>query len=375
MRTSNLRSKRLLGLILFGLFAALLSACTPSSPQSTFDTLGPVSRNQATLFYIVFWIGAVVFVLVEGALIYAVIRYRRRPNQGDPVQIHGHNKLEIIWTVVPALILIIAAVPTVQGIFFAANSPVPASQGGLEVDAIGHQWWFEFRYQNPNNAQEQIVFANELHIPVGEPVNIRLDSTDVIHSFWVPKLAGKVDMMPNNDNGMWMQADEAGEFFGQCAEFCGVSHANMKFKIIAESRADFDAWLAQQATTPPESADPLAMEGQELFRSSGCQGCHATKSTMNLGEGGKRLPGRVGPNLTHVASRGYVVGLLRSTDSGTYAVSDALVQQNLKIWLMDPEAVKPANIMATRAAVYTNPDRALSESQVDALVSYLMTLK
>ena len=149
----------------------------------------------------------------------------------------------------------------------------------------------------------------------------------------------------------------------------------MKFKIIAESRADFDAWLAQQATTPPESADPLAMEGQELFRSSGCQGCHATKSTMNLGEGGKRLPGRVGPNLTHVASRGYVVGLLRSTDPGTYAVSDALVQQNLKIWLMDPDAVKPANIMATRAAVYTNPDRALSESQVDALVSYLMTLK
>ena len=375
MRTSNLRSKRLLGLILFGLFAALLSACTPANPQSTFDTLGPVSRNQATLFYIVFWIGAVVFVLVEGALIYAVIRYRRRPNQGDPPQIHGHNKLEIIWTVVPALILIIAAVPTVQGIFFAANSPVPASQGGLEVDAIGHQWWFEFRYQNPNNAQEQIVFANELHIPVGEPVNIRLDSTDVIHSFWVPKLAGKVDMMPNNDNGIWMQADVAGEFFGQCAEFCGVSHANMKFKIIAESRADFDAWLAQQATTPPESADPLAMEGQELFRSSGCQGCHATKSTMNLGEGGKRLPGRVGPNLTHVASRGYVVGLLRSTDPGTYAVSDALVQQNLKIWLMDPDAVKPANIMATRAAVYTNPDRALSESQVDALVSYLMTLK
>ena len=375
MRTSNLRSKRLLGLILFAALAALVSACTPNDPQSTFDTLGPVSKNQATLFYILFWVGAVVFVLVEGALIYAVIRYRRRPNQGDPVQVHGNTRLEIIWTVVPALLLIVAVVPTVQGIFFAANSPIPTDQGGLEVDVIGHQWWFEFRYENPNNPQEQIVFANELHIPVGEPVNIRLDSVDVIHSFWVPKLAGKVDMIPNNDNSMWLQADEAGEFFGQCAEFCGVSHANMKFKLIAESREDFDAWLAGQAATAPESTDPLAVEGQELFKSAGCQGCHATKSIMNLGDGGKRLRGRVGPNLAHVSSRGYVVGLLKGFDDGTSVVSDALVQQNLKTWLMDPEAVKPANIMARRAAAFTDPDKALSEGQVDALVAYLMTLK
>ena len=353
----------------------LASACTPSSPQSTFDTLGPVSRNQATLFFIIFWVGAVVFIFVEGAIIYAVFRFRRRPDQGDPVQVHGNKRLEIIWTVVPALILIVAAVPTIQGIFFAANSPVPAVQGGLEVDAIGHQWWFEFRYENPSNAQEQVVFANELHIPVGEPVNVRLDSTDVIHSFWIPKLAGKVDMVPNNDNGMWIQADVAGEFFGQCAEFCGVSHANMKFKVIAESRADFDAWLAQEAASAPESTDPLAVEGKDLFRSSGCQGCHATDSIMNLGDGGKRLPGRVGPNLAHLSSRGYVAGILKSTSDGTIVVSDALVQQNLKTWLMDPDDVKPGNIMATRAAVFTNPDRALSESQVDALVAYLMTLK
>ncbi len=375
MRTSNLRSNRLLGLILFCAFAVLASACTPSHPQSTFDTLGPVSKNQATLFFILFWVGAAVFILVEGAIIYAVFRYRRRADQGDPPQVHGNSRLEVLWTVMPALILIIAAVPTVGGIFFAANSPRPAVEGGLEVDAIGHQWWFEFRYQNPDNAQEQIVFANELRIPVGEPVNIRLDSVDVIHSFWVPKLAGKVDMVPNNDNGMWMQANEAGELFGQCAEFCGVSHANMKFKVIAASRTDFDAWLARQATSAPESADPLAVEGKELFRSAGCQGCHATNSIMNLGDGGRRLPGRVGPNLAHVASRGYVVGLLRSSGDGTVVVSDALVQQNLKTWLMDPDAVKPANIMATRAAVYTNPDKALSESQVDALVAYLMTLK
>lgn len=375
MRTSNLRSKRLLGLILFSIFAVLASACTPSHPQSTFDTLGPIAKNQATIFFVLFWVGAAVFILVEGAIIYAVIRYRRRPDDGDPLQVHGNRRLEILWSVIPALILIIAAVPTIDGIFLAANSPRTVEEGGLEVDAIGHQWWFEFRYSNPNNDLEQIVFANELHIPVGEPVNIRLDSVDVIHSFWVPKLAGKVDMVPNNDNGIWMQANEAGELFGQCAEFCGVSHANMKFKVIAESRADFDAWLARQATSAPESADPLAVEGKELFRSAGCQGCHATNSIMNLGDGGRRLPGRVGPNLAHVASRGYVVGLLRSHADGTVVVSDALVQQNLKTWLMDPEAVKPANIMARRAAVFTNPDRALSESQVDALVAYLMTLK
>ncbi|MCH9010606.1 MAG: cytochrome c oxidase subunit II [Chloroflexi bacterium] len=372
---SNLRSRRMLGLILFGIFAVLVSACTPSHPQSTFDTLGPVSRSQANLFYIILGVGIVVFILVEGAIIYAVIRYRRRPNQGDPVQVHGNTKLEIIWTVVPALILIIVAVPTINSVFFSANSPRPAIQGGLEVDVIGHQWWFEFRYENPNNPQEQIVFANELHIPVGEPVNLRLDSVDVIHSFWVPKLAGKVDMIPNNDNSMWLQADEAGEFFGQCAEFCGVSHANMKFKLIAESREDFDAWLAQQAESAPQSADPLAVEGQELFKSAGCQGCHATNSIMKLGDGGKRLRGRVGPNLTHVSSRGYVVGLLKSFDDGTVVVNDALLQQNLKTWLMDPEAVKPANIMARRAAAFTDPDKALSEGQVDALVAYLLTLK
>ena len=366
----------MLGLILFGIFVVLISACTPSHPQSTFDTLGPVSRSQANLFYIILGVGIVVFILVEGAIIYAAIRYRRRPDQGDPSQIHGNTRLEILWTVIPALILIVAAVPTVDAIFFTAKAPPPrAGEEAVVVDAIGHQWWFEFRYSNPNNPQEQIVFANELHIPVGEPVTIRLDSVDVIHSFWVPKLAGKVDMVPNNDNSMWIQADEEGEFFGQCAEFCGVSHANMKFKVIAESRADFDAWLARQAAAAPESADPLAVEGKELFRSAGCQGCHATDSIMNLGDGGKMLRGRVGPNLAHVAGRGYVVGLLRSHANGTVVVSDALVQQNLKTWLMDPDAVKPGNIMAARANVYTNPDRALSESQVDALVAYLMTLK
>ena len=375
MRRSNLRSNRLLGLILFSVFAVLVSACTPSHPQSTFDTLGPVARDQAVLFFVILWVGTAVFVLVGGVIIYSVFQFRRRANQGDPVQVHGNTKLEIIWTVVPALILIIVAVPTINSVFFSANSPRSAIQGGLEVDVIGHQWWFEFRYENPNNPQEQIVFANELHIPVGEPVNLRLDSVDVIHSFWVPKLAGKVDMIPNNDNSMWLQADEAGEFFGQCAEFCGVSHANMKFKVIAESRADFDAWLARQAAAAPDSVDPLAVEGKELFRSAGCQGCHATDSIMNLGDGGKMLRGRVGPNLAHVAGRGYVVGLLRSHADGTVVVSDALVQQNLKTWLMDPEAVKPANIMARRAAAYNNPDKALSEGQVDALVAYLLTLK
>ena len=375
MRRSNLRSNRLLGLILFSVFAVLVSACTPSHPQSTFDTLGPVARDQAVLFFVILWVGTAVFILVGGVIIYSVFQFRRRANQGDPVQIHGNTKLEIIWTVVPALILIIVAVPTINSVFFSANSPRPAIQGGLEVDVIGHQWWFEFRYENPNNPQEQIVFANELHIPVGEPVNLRLDSVDVIHSFWVPKLAGKVDMIPNNDNSMWLQADEAGEFFGQCAEFCGVSHANMKFKLIAESREDFDAWLALQAESAPQSADPLAVEGQELFKSAGCQGCHANNSIMKLGDGGKRLPGRVGPNLTHVSSRGYVVGLLKSFDDGTVVVNDALLQQNLKTWLMDPEAIKPANIMARRAAAYNNPDKALSEGQIDALVAYLLTLK
>ena len=348
------RLVRLTGLALPTLLIGLLAACYPSHPMSTFDTSGPVAKSQVELFYVILWVGLGVFILVTGAIIYAAVRYRRRPDQGDPEQIHGHTRFEIAWTIIPALVLLAVAVPSVITIFDNANSPVPPEDGGLEVLVTGHQWWFEFEYPNLG-----VVTANELHIPVGEPVNIKLDSVDVIHSFWVPKIAGKVDMVPNNDNEMWMQADEAGEFFGQCAEFCGLSHANMRFKVIAEPRAQFDAWLEAQAQDAMVPSDDLAREGEALFmsREKGCFACHTI-------QGSERAKGTRGPYLTHFASRrDFAGGILENT------------QERLREWLEDPCDLKPGNIMCTEAGVYTGTLAPLTEPEISALVAYLRSLK
>ncbi len=361
MNTRYRGSLRLAGIVLFGLLAVSMTACYPDHPQSTFDIAGPVARSQLILFYWIFWAAVFVFVTVGGALIYVAIRFRRRPGQGDPVQTHGHTKLEIAWTVAPALILVVVAIPTILTVFDNANSPDP---DGLTVDATGHQWWFEFRYEHPTNAGEQIVVANELHIPVDEVVNIKLHSEDVIHSFWIPKIAGKVDMVPNNNNTIWIQSEETGEFYGQCAEFCGESHAKMKFRVVVERQSEFDEWLLAQADPAHEPVSPLQVRGSELFRTAGCSGCHATSAIMNLTPDGSQLKGRRGPNLTHIASRGRLAaGELPQTP------------ENLRAWISDPGSIKPGNIMATEGKPYTDPDSALSEQDISALVAYLRALK
>ena len=349
-----LRSKKVLGLAALGAIVLLLAACTPSHPQSTFDSVGPVARSQVNLFYIILWAGTFVFVAFMAVLLYAVVRYRRRQGQGDPEQIHGHTRLEIAWTIAPAIVLVIVGVPSLIAIFDTANSPEPPDEGGLVVEVIGHQWWFEFRYPD-----HDVITANVLHIPVDEVVNVKLDSVDVIHSFWVPKLAGKVDMVPNNDNTLWLKAEEAGSFFGQCAEFCGVSHANMRFTVIAQPKAEFDAWLKQQAADAMEPVDPLAQMGQEIFvsREAACYTCHTVRGLATA-------RGTKGPNLTHFASRGQFAG---STMENT--------QENVRKWLEDSEAMKPANVMAREAVIYTDPDSELSEAEISALVAYLRSLK
>ena len=349
---------------MLGLLLAAVIGCTPEHSMSTFDTAGPVAKSQLNLLWLILWAAIFVFVVVEGVLIYAAVRFRRRPGQGDPEQIHGNTRLEIAWTVVPALVLIVVAVPTIFTIFDNANPP-PETK--LTIDAIGHQWWFEFRYPHPSNPDEEIVIANELHIPVGEPVSVRLDSVDVIHSFWIPKIAGKVDMIPNNDNTLWIQADREGDFYGQCAEFCGISHAHMRFRVIAQERPEFDRWLLRQAGPMIEPAEPLRVQGQALFKSSGCSACHALSSVVKRpGEGSrlKRIPGRVGPNLTHFASRRQMVaGILDQTP------------ENIRRWLEDPEKVKPGNTMAREAAVFNDPDKALTEPEISALVVFLRSLQ
>jgi len=353
MINAGWRSNRFLGLSALGSLLALILGCTPSHPQSTFDALGPVAKSQLDLFYLIFWVAVVVFIAVGGAFLYAAIRYRRRRGQGDPEQTHGNTKLEIVWTVIPAIVLIAIAIPTIITIFDNADAPILPKDGGLLIEATGHQWWFEFRYPDSD-----VVTANEMHIPVGEPVTVNLDSVDVIHSFWVPKLAGKVDMVPNNPNHLWLMADEPGVYYGQCAEFCGISHANMRFKVIAQPRAEFDAWLLAQAALPFEPVDPLAIEGKDVFLSieAGCRGCHTVAGTS--------ARGRLGPNLTHFGSRRQLAsGILDNT------------QANLRRWLLDPNEVKPGNVMGEAAAIYVNPDKALTEPQISALVAYLRSLE
>ena len=348
------RERSLLKLALLASLVGLFVGCTPSHPQSTFDTLGPVAESQVILFYWLFWVGLVVFLAVGGALLYAALKFRRREGQGDPEQIHGHKRLEIAWTIAPAIILAVVAVPSIKTIFDNANSPQTPEQGGLVVEVTGHQWWFEFSYPD-----HDVVTAGELHIPTGEAVNVKLDSVDVIHSFWVPKLAGKVDMIPNNDNSMWIRADEPGDYFGQCAEFCGVSHASMGFRVIAQPRAEFDAWLLAQAAPAIEPSDPLALEGQDVFMSRAvlCFRCHTVKGT-------RLARGTIGPDLTHLASRNRIAG---STLENT--------QEGLRRWLEDPEKIKPGNIMARDAEVYNGTVSPLTEPQISALIAYLRSLK
>ena len=349
------RTERLFGIVFGVVLVAALAGCTPSHPQSTFDTSGPVARSQLVLFYWIFWAAVFVFVTVGGVILYTVIRYRRRPGDPDPPQIHGNTPLEIGWTIAPALVLAVVAVPTVITIFDNANSPEP---GALTVDVRGHQWWWEFTYPHPDDPDSKVVTANEMYIPVGEVVNVTLRSKDVLHSFWIPKIAGKVDLVPNNTNTMWIQADEPDDYLGQCAEFCGVAHAKMRFHVIAESRDDFDTWLRAQAAPGLVPVDPLALEGKDLFEGDArCWSCHKV-------EGSKRSRGTTGPNLTHLASRSHFAAGMREN-----------TQPNLIEWLEDPEAIKQGTIMFRDAEIYTNPDKALTDSQISALVAYLMSLK
>lgn len=334
----------------------LLVSCYPSNPMSTFDAQGPVARSQLNLFWVIFWAAVFVFVTVEGVLVYSVIRYRRRPGQGTPAQVEGNSRLEVAWTIAPAIVLAVIAVPTVTTLFELAEPP--PGEDVLEVRVIGHQWWFEFQYpdltyRDADGKARVLTTANELHIPVGVAVNFTLESGDVIHSFWVPKLGGKTDLIPNNVNTMWLKADEPGVYFGQCAEFCGLSHALMRFRVIAEPREEFDRWVQGQMRPPVTPTEELATEGARIFAEEALAGgqrcvfCHTVE--------GLQIQGTTGPNLSHVASRSTIAAaLMERTD------------ENLARWLKDPPAMKPGSIM---------PNLALTESQIGALVAYLQTLE
>lgn len=294
---------------------------------------------MANLYWFSFWIATVIFLLVEGFLVYAIIRFRQRDPQAIPPKIHGSTPLEIAWTVVPAIILLMVFVLMVRTMGETAKPPANA----MTVKVIGHQWWWEFQYPELG-----ITTANELHIPVGEPVVVELTSDNVIHSFWVPQLAGKTDVVPGQTNSMWFQADRVGVFRGQCAELCGSQHANMNFLVIARPSDDFQKW-AEWQQSPPVASTAAAAAGEEIFMTSGaCFTCHTINDTA--------AQGKIGPNLTHFGSRQTIAGVtLKNTP------------ENLSRWLANPQAVKPLNKM-----ILPTP---LQQDQIDALVQYLTNLK
>jgi len=316
-----------------------LGACGGSYPQSSLTPNSDVAWKIQHLFSRIFWLAAVVFVVVEGALLFAVIRFRERPGRPRPRPVHGNTVLEIGWTLAPAIVLVLIAVPTIRTIW-EVDRPPPGDV--LRVDVIGHQWWWEFRYPELG-----VVTANEIHVPVGRTVDLHLTSGDVVHSFWMPRVAGKRDVVPGHENRLWFTVDSAGTYSGQCAEFCGLSHALMGMRMIAQEPGEFGAWVERMRLPSTTPDGKLAAEGRELFLRSACIGCHTVRGTPAAGV--------LGPDLTHVGARGTIgAGLFENTPAERAR------------WLRDPPAVKPGVKM---------PNLNLDEDQIARLSAYLGSLR
>jgi cytochrome c oxidase subunit 2 len=397
----------------------LLSGCIWfDGPQSTFDPGGPVARGQLDLFYLTCWVTLVIFVFVGGALAYAMVKFRAR-SEADmhaepPEQHHGNPMIESSLIAVSLLSLVVIAIPTLKSIWLTYDVPEAEKANAYEVTATGYQWWFKFEYPNETaqtiDPSGKVVNAplttgSELVIPAGRPVHVNLRTVDVIHSFWIPKLAGKVDMVPNRGNLLWIEADKPGYFWGQCAEFCGESHAVMRFRVIALGPKEFNDWLNSQMApartvpaaaapaggqpraqfaayrtfrtneggytdrfnvspleawrkqqVPDEGEDPvLIAKGREVFKSKTCVTCHTIR-----GEAG--AVGILGPELTHVGARTTIAGGLLENN-----------REQLHRWIHAPGDVKPGNKMWVNGYLVNNIK--LTPDDEEALIAYLESLK
>jgi cytochrome c oxidase subunit 2 len=317
----------------------LASACEGETPQTAFNPRSEYAIEGLDLFVLIIWMGVIIGVVVEAVLIWAAIRFRRRHGDGLPPQIHGNTIIEVLWTSGPVVVVGYILFVTLPVIF---THQAPAPPSSMNVDVIGHQFWWEFQYPDAN-----VVTANELHLPVGQTVNLILRSDDVIHSFWVPALGGKRDAFPAHTNYIWLTPNSVGEFPGQCYQLCGYSHGNMRERAFVQTQGDFQTWLTAQqqpAAAPPPGP---AQEGAQLFQTRGCAGCHAIQGTP--------AQGKVGPNLTHFASRTTIAGSIMTNTTA-----------NLRSWLKDPPAHKPGSIM---------PNLGLNDHELDVLVAYLQSLQ
>jgi cytochrome c oxidase subunit II len=324
-------------------FALLAMACARDAPLDTLRPAGPIARQIDGLWDIVFAAAVAVFVVVEGLLVLALFRFRRRKGDNEaPAQVHGNTRLEVAWTIAPAVLLAVLAVPTVLTIFALAREPADA----MRVDVTGQQWWWQYEYP-----EEKVVTANELHIPTGRPILLKLHSKDIIHSFWVPRLGGKQDVVPGRVNHVRLEADRPGEYAGTCVEYCGLSHANMRLKVFAHTPADFDRWVQGQLRAAAEPQRALAKEGKRVFLASQCVQCHAIRGTP--------AKATVAPDLTHFASRSSFAGAIFNRTN-----------ENLRQWLRDAPARKPGAKMPSGIA-----QMGLSEDDITALIAYLQGLR
>ena len=325
--------------LVLALVLLFLTACSGPFPQSVFAPKSDFAVELDGLFWNIFWWAVAVFLIVETLLVIAIARYRARPGAPTPKPVHGHTLLEIGWTLAPALILVFIAVPTMRTIFATAGH---APDGALRVEVIGHQWWWEYRYPTLG-----ISTSNELHLPVGTPVQVEMTSADVIHSFWVPALGGKRDLTQGRHSRIAFRANSTGEYWGQCAEFCGASHANMRLRVMVESDSVFQRWVDRQRAAPASPAKGSREEqGQQIYRRSACIGCHTISGLSSA---------KVGPDLSHVGSRGTIAGALFPNTT-----------EALQRWIQNAPGLKPGALM---------PPQNFSAEDLEALVVYLQSLK
>ncbi len=340
--------------LLLGMVVALATGgCATNAPQDTLDPAGPFAETIDNLFMPVVWVAVAVFILVEGAIVYFVVRYRRRADDDDdemPIQFHGSTKLEITWTILPALVLGLIAVFTIPVVFDLNAKPA----GALEVDVTGQKYWWGYTYGvQPAFGIEEggIVTANELHIPAGEPVYLTLTSPDVIHSFWTPRLNGKRDVVPGREHTWSIQAFEPGVYSGQCAEFCGTSHANMRLKVVAHDQAGWDEWVDQMQRPTVEPLTGLAAEGFTQFSQKGCAACHRVEGSFEM----VAADSPPAPDLTKLFTRDCFAGCI-------YDLND---RNEMEAWLRDPQR-KAGSLMVIGE---------LTEAEIDSLYAYLETLE
>ncbi len=327
---------------LFALLQAQVSGLTEHRVSNIFRPLATPGSAEKNIAVLTLAITGAIFVVVGGLIVYTMWRFRRKPDDNsrqEPAQVYGSNQIEVAWTVIPILIVFVLIGVSARVIAGVQNASPPRST--LKVRLVGHQWWWQVEYPDYG-----IVTANEIHVPVASDnktaTYLQLQSLDVIHSFWVPQLAGKTDLIPNRTNYAWIDPQQPGIYLGNCAEYCGTQHANMLLRVIAQPKADFDRWAAEQQK--PVASEPA--DGKAVFESLSCVNCHMVKGTPSIG--------KFGPDLTHLMSRQTLAaGALTNTPG------------HLRAWVNDPQEIKPGCLM---------PSMKLTDKELDQVVSYLESL-